>query len=113
MPNNKTLGYTFITALAATTGYFAYQRTSAASAVFVIFATAWILYRFTSYEKIWDFLGYFIKPPMLAFIALLIGTTYFIFEGHLLNISLKYGLGIALLGAALAMWLYKYWNIGG
>ena len=112
MAYNKTLGYTFLTSIAALLGYLAYQRTNTVSAVFVIFATAWILYRFTSYQKIWDFIGYFIHPVMLAILGLLIGTTQFIFKGNVLNISIKYGLGTALLAAALAMWLYKYWNIG-
>lgn len=112
MANNKTLGYTLIALLAATTGYFAYQRTNTASAVFAIFATAWILYRFTDYEKIWDFIGYFINPPLLAITALFAGTTYLILKGQTLNISIKYGLGTALLATALAMLLYKYWNIG-
>ena len=112
MAHNKTLGYTFITVLAAALGYFAYQRTDALSAVFVIFAATWIPYRFTSYEKTWDFLGYFLNPTMTAYIFLLIGTTYFIYKGHFLDISLNYGLGAALIGAAAGMLIYKYWNIG-
>lgn len=112
MPHNKTLGYTFITLAAILIGYTAYYRTGSAEAVFAIFAVSWILYRFTSYEKIWDTLGFFINPLMLAFITLLLGATYFILEGNYLDLSLKFGLGTALLGAALAMWLYKYWTIG-
>jgi len=110
--HNKTLGYTLITVLAAATGYFAYQRTDALSAVFAVFAATWIMYRFTSYEKIWNFLGYFLNPTMTAYILLLIGTTYFIYQGHFLDISLNYGLGTALIGAAIGMLIYKYWNIG-
>lgn len=112
MAHNKTLGYIFITVLAAALGYFAYQRTDALSAVFVIFAATWILYRFTSYEKVWDFFEYFLNPTITAYIALLLGTTYFIYRGHFLDISLNYGLGTALIGAAIGMLIYKYWNIG-
>jgi len=109
---NKTRAYTVITFLAAALGYFAYQRTDGLSAVFVIFTATWILYRFTSYEKIWGFLGYFLNPTMAAYVALLVGTTYFIYRGHFIDISLNYGLGTALIGAAIGMLVYKYWNIG-
>ena len=112
MAHNKTFGYIFITVLAAALGYFAYQKTNALSAVFVIFAASWILYRFTSYEKTWNFFGYFLNPTITAYMALLLGATYFIYRGHFLDISLNYGLGTALIGAAVGMLIYKYWNIG-
>ncbi|MFB6193308.1 MAG: hypothetical protein ABEK00_03580 [Candidatus Nanohaloarchaea archaeon] len=111
MPENETLAYAFISILAATTGYLAYQRTGEIAAVFVIFAVSWILYQFTGLEKIWNFLGTFINPTVTAFLALLIGTSYFIMRGHFFTISIQFGVGIALLGAATGLVIAKYWEI--
>lgn len=106
------LKYILIGAIAGSLGYFAYQRSEFLAALVVVFTVSWLLYRFSGYQLAWDTLSAFKNPFMMAIIVGLAGISYYALEGNFLPESLGFGFGLALLGAALAMLLYKYWHIG-
>lgn len=91
-------------------GFQAYPSGDLWGGVFVVFTAAWLLFRFTGYQLAWDTLSWLTKPEMLFIVGLMTGISYFMIEGN--QFSWTFGIGTALLSAAVAMTLYNYWTIG-
>lgn len=109
----KLFAYVFIGAVAGGIGYGIYERSELMTAIVGVFTVSWLLYRFTGKKMAWDTISELKNPFMMAIIAALAGITYYAAKGNFFPESLGFGLGVAMIGAAVSMLLYKYWNIGG
>ncbi len=109
----RTVVLAVIGAVAGYAAYTVYPDTGLTASLLVLFTVGWFLYRFSSPGKAWDTLGLFINPVMTPIFAFLAAFSYMAYEGVPTGEAALFGLGAAFLGAALGMFLYKYWNIGG
>ncbi len=103
-------------AIGAAAGYAAYQVYPSAGAVpalVVMFTVAWLLYRLSSGKRAWNTAAMMTNPVMTAIMFFLVGFSYFTFRAESMQESLVLAAGAGLLGGALGMLLFKYWNIGG
>ncbi|MFB6191230.1 MAG: hypothetical protein ABEJ64_02285 [Candidatus Nanohaloarchaea archaeon] len=99
--------------IAGLSGYLAYTRSSAGAAAVVVFTVALILFLFTTGKKrAWDSFKLLTNPFWATVFAFLAGFSYASLKGRAFSDSLVFALGAGLLGGALGMFLYKYWNIG-
>ncbi|MFB6292213.1 MAG: hypothetical protein ABEI58_02355 [Candidatus Nanohaloarchaea archaeon] len=110
--NWKILILMVIGSTAGFTSYTAYQNSGVLAAVVVFFTTSWLLHRFSSFERAWNTLGLFLNPVMTLIIFALAGFSYFAMAGEFFLASMTYAVGLAFLGAAFGMLVFKYWNIG-
>jgi hypothetical protein len=92
--------------------YFYPEKVGLLSALVVLFTVSWFIYRFTGPELVWNTFSMLKNPPIMALIAFLAAFTYHSFYGNPFNQASVFALGAAFLGAALGMWLFKYWTIG-
>ncbi len=108
----KTLVSLMIGSIAGYISYIAYQNTGAASAVVVFFTSSWLLHRFSSFERIWNTLGYFLNPVMTLILVGLAGFSYYAVVGEMFLSAAISAIGLSFLGAAFGMMVFKYWTIG-
>lgn len=101
--------------IAGAISYRVYLSSGIASAVSVLLIASWtVLYAYNNRGKgFFSILGMLISPFHSAIILFLAGLTYFSYIGYGFWPSLFRGLVVSIAGSALAMWLNKYWNIGG
>lgn len=109
---SQTLRAVLIGTVSGLAGYYTFRRTEIFSAIVVLFTVAWIIYRFSAPDRAWNTMGKLINPFIATIISFLAGFSYSAVKGNPAMVSLQLGLAAALLGAALSMLGYKYWNIG-
>ncbi|MFB6182819.1 MAG: hypothetical protein ABEI78_02015 [Candidatus Nanohaloarchaea archaeon] len=112
MDSEKIPFYIFIAIFSGWIGFKAYQRSEIAGVLILIGAVSWILYQVSSIEGVWNLFSMMIDPFRMLFISAIIAISYFTWIGQPFKESIIFGVGIALLGSAIAMWLYKYWDMG-
>ena len=110
MSRNKTVAVVLIGAFAGIAGYYVNELSGLLSALGVIFALGWLLYRFSSPKNAWNTLGFFSNPGTAALIIALGVFTYFSLLGNPFEFSVNLALGMAALGAVLGMFIHKYWS---
>ncbi|MFT4892821.1 MAG: hypothetical protein ACI8Z7_000609 [Candidatus Nanohaloarchaea archaeon] len=89
-----------------------YETAGVLSALTVLIFCGWILFNLRSKIGVWNSLGTLLNPFVSFFNIYLIAFTYFALTGMQFYPSLYRALGWALLGTALSMLIFKYWNMG-
>jgi len=97
--------------IAGALGYYTYTVADVPSALVVVFASAWLIYRFSSSKKAWDSLSFLTNPPVAGAMFFLGGFSYFALNGTPFEISLGLAIGIGLIGVVAGIVFYNYWNI--
>jgi hypothetical protein len=105
-----TLG--LIGAITGMAAFRVYETAGILSALTVTVFCGWVLFNLKSKLGVWNSIGTLLNPFISFFNIYLIAFTYFALTGMQFYPSLYRALGWALLGTALSMLLYKYWNIG-
>lgn len=98
--------------IAAYEAYHTYEAIGLASALLILFAVSWLLFRVTGLQRIWSTLGYLKNPAIAGMVFFLLGFYYITRQGWNFPQASLYATGVGVLGAALGMFFYKYWNIG-
>jgi hypothetical protein len=105
-----------LTALGSIAGYFAYQAyelTQIESGLIVLFILAWFLFYMIGWESLWNLISLFKNPFMAAILIAGLGFTYWTYGGNPFGEASWFAFGSLFIGAAMGMWAYMYWNIGG
>jgi len=99
--------------LAGYLAYQAYQLTQIESGLIVLFIISWFFFSMIGWESLWNLLAFFKNPFMAALMIAGLGFTYWTYQGNPLPDASTFGFGMLFIGAATAMSIYMYWNIGG
>lgn len=99
--------------LAGFLAYQAYEVSQLTSALIVLFVLAWFFFSMIGWGSLWNLISLFKNPFMAALLFAGIGFTYWTYAGNLFPESSLFGFAMLFIGAALGMWAYMYWNIGG
>lgn len=94
------------------TGIYVYTRSGVYAAMLAIFFIGWILYRFSSGDRIITTLSWTMNPFMSGIVGFLAGLTYFEYRGAAFGDLMMFSVATGLLGTASGMFVFKYWNIG-
>jgi fructose-specific phosphotransferase system IIC component len=108
----KTLVKTvLISAISAGIGYLIYTRAGLTAGIVSTFMASWILFQFRSVQNAWENLGNFQNPVLFSINSFFAAYIYLSWN----QTPQKFYLSFAafLLGGALSLLIYKYWNIGG
>lgn len=108
----QTLFLWTVSIVSGAAAYFAYERSTFLSAILVLVSVSWILYNFRSKMSVWNSLSTLKNPVLAPLTFFMLGFIYSSFEGFSFTNSLVFSLGTGVLGGALGMLFYKYWNIG-
>lgn len=112
--NSYKLGIPLIVgSIAAFTAHQVYPELSLTSALIVLFCASWLVYRFTTGERIWNTFGFMKHPPIAGLIAAFISFIYFSLEYRPFPEAFLISIGFLVVGVVMGAWLNKYWNIGG
>lgn len=88
-----------------------YETAGVLSALTVLVFCGWVLFNLRSPIGIWNSISTLLNPFVSFFNIYLISFTYLSLQGHQFAYSAYRSLGLALLGVAFSMLVYKYWNI--
>lgn len=88
-----------------------YETSGILSAATVIVFFGWVLFNLKSPVGVWNSISTLLNPFLSFFNIYLISFTYLSLQGYQFTHAAFKSLGLALLGTALSMLLYKYWNI--
>ncbi len=96
--------------VAGLAGYYTYlQSGSVISALLVTLASGWLFHRFSSGERAWNTFGFLLNPATSALLFFLAGFSYLAIQGSPFGIALIVALGLAFIGAVIAMISSNYW----
>ncbi|PSG99033.1 MAG: hypothetical protein BRC29_02795 [Nanohaloarchaea archaeon SW_7_43_1] len=98
-------------AVAGIAAFQVYETAGILSAVTVLIFCTWVLFKLRSPLGVWNSVSTLLNPFISFFNIYLISFTYLSLQGHRFAYSAYRSLGFALLGTALSMLIYKYWNI--
>jgi len=82
-------------------------------ALLVFISAAWLFYRLSSGERIWRTTGMLIDPAKAAILLFFASIVYFAFQGFRTTELLLVAVGFFLVGGAVGIIFFSYWNIGG
>lgn len=108
----RTLYFAAAGGLAGAAGYMAFRNAGLVAAVIVFVTASWLGWRFSGGEELWDTGGVIINPFTATLLAFGLGFSYVSLRTDITINRPVVATGVALLGAAAAIWLYRYWNIG-
>lgn len=101
----------FAGVIAGAAAFRVYETAGLLSALTVLVFCGWVLFNLRSPMGIWNSVSTLLNPFVSFFNIYLISFTYLSLQSHQFAYSAYRSLGLSLLGVALSMLLYKYWNI--
>lgn len=82
-------------------------------ALLAFVSATWLFYNLSSGERIWDTIGMLIHPIKAAILFFFTSTVYFALQGYGTTELLLTGFGFFLVGGAIGILFFSYWDIGG
>lgn len=111
--NNRKPLLLLVGIIAGIASFRVYEVSGLASAIASLLISGWILVNLTTAKGIVGGLASLMEPSKTSVNFLLLGFLYGSLEGFGFWGSVGTGLAGFMLGAFIAMWFDKYWNIGG
>jgi len=81
-------------------------------ALLAFISAAWLFYNLSSGERIWNTTGMLIHPIKAAILFFFVSIVYFALQGYGTTELLLSGFGFFLVGGAVGIIFFSYWNIG-
>ena len=88
------------------------QDTSTFQSALTVPMTAWILYQFSGYERIWKSLGNFQNPVLFSINGFFATFTYYSWKQTPFWNTFYISLGAFLVAGAVSLLIFKYWTMG-
>jgi uncharacterized membrane protein YczE len=101
-----------ISSISAGIGYLNYTKSGLTAGLITTFMAGWILFQFRSVKNTWENLGNFQNPILFGINCFFAAFIYSSWRQVPTGKALQLSAGVFLLGGALSLLIYKYWNIG-
>lgn len=112
MPQKPVLKALLIAAVSAAFGYLTMLEAGLTPGILTMMMSAWILFQFRGFEKIWGSLGNFQNPVLFGLNITFLTYIYITWNDFSGNTALALTAAF-IIGGIFSTLITKYWNIGG